>query len=244
MSSKPDMSRILYDFALSSRCSAASLICAEIYFMRFCKKCPSPVVNSQTCRRIIAACLVLGMKFAEEHLLSNDDLAYDLGVPSEIFNECEKEMAYFLDFKLFVSEADYVQARGALELLIEQENLISVVQKKAKRPFLSPLIRSSAQENVAFKAQAEDSIEICLGDLDDDFQLSSSCKALNSTKEKLAHFANKPAPLSPAAILLPFEASEHSSFCSSPSTTILDFDCSHSSLPSHRSSISSLSSNF
>jgi len=163
MASKPDLARLLYDFAISSKCSMTAFICAEVYFMRFCKQCPCPAVTAKTSRRIVAACMILGLKFADECFFPNDDYAYDLGVPSQVFNDCEAEMATLLGFKLFVGENEFNQTRKALEMLIEQESLLQQVLK-IKKPRHSPMMKSTPQYFAA-TASSEDSIDV--GDMEE-----------------------------------------------------------------------------
>jgi len=93
-----------------------ALMAAYVYLARFLAKFPKTRFREPM--RPLVTCLVLGMKFTEDAVYSNDTWASLLGIPLATINECELEFLSYLDFSLFISDDDYADLRAQADAFL------------------------------------------------------------------------------------------------------------------------------
>jgi len=113
-----------------------ALMAAFVYLDRFLAKFPKTRFREPM--RPLVTCLVLGMKFTEDAVYSNDTWASLLGIPLATINECELEFLSYLDFALFISDEDYANLRARADVFL------GITASPALASIVSPPLPSSA----------------------------------------------------------------------------------------------------
>eukprot|EP00299_Pterocystis_sp_00344_P017828 c8932_g1_i1.p1 GENE.c8932_g1_i1~~c8932_g1_i1.p1 ORF type:complete len:128 (+),score=19.40 c8932_g1_i1:3-386(+) len=99
-------------------CSEAAVISAAVIAQRLYLH-DSSLFCEQSIHKILAATLVIGAKFVDDKYYSNGYYAECTGVDVQELNLLELTVLTLLDFRVFVSEQDYVDMTDRLRAVSE-----------------------------------------------------------------------------------------------------------------------------